>query len=261
MKAGYALGHYKSVWFNLDRTTGQLFAWTMVFWTMSNTALVHFFTLLYHGKLRWIPTFCLICTIFPIFYGFWAGFGYMNDRFHTMWYSQLYFTVTELVNAVIAFRLQDMSKVEDERGNQHLPGNRPLLVLGYWFIFCHALTHMWQGMSDNIWDNLFGGKGNMMRYSRDVLFFSSDLGQCCSALLGLWRMVSHNVKAGSSDAKVFADIEDTSSDNKKDKLSKRGFLSSTAYTKAQFCADFKYAIAYVALVLFFLGMWNYKKEG
>jgi hypothetical protein len=260
-KSGYSLGHYKSIWFNLDRTTGQLFAWTMVFWTMSNTALVQFFTLLYHGKLRWIPTFCLLCTVYPIFYGFWAGFGYMNDRFDAMWYSQLYFTVTELGNAFLAFRFQDSSKVEDERGNQSLPGQRPLIVMAYWFIFCHALQHLWQGMSDNIWDNLFGGKGNMMRHARDFLFFSSDLGQCCSALVGIWTMVSPSRPANSSDAQTHADIEDSVNDNQKDKLSKRGFLASPAYTKTQFRRDSKYAIAYVASVLFLLRTWEYKKEG
>ena len=259
MKSGYSLGHYKSIWFNLDKTTGQLLAWCMMFWTMGNTALSRFVGLLYNGSLRWIPAFCLLCTVYPLFYGFWAGFGYLNDRFETMWYSQLYFTITELANAFLCYRFLDRSKSEDIQGNEFLPGKRPLIILAYWFMFCQAGIHLWQGVKDNIWDNLFGKRGNAMRNTRDTLFLSSDLGQFISTICGIWMLVSPAPK-GTVGVVEPDDVENV--DKSKDALSKKGFLgTSKLYTRSLFFTDLKYAGAYIVTFLFLLGMWNYKKEG
>ena len=72
--------------------------------------------------------------------------------------------------------------------------------------------------------------------------------------MGIWSLVTPSADKNGMDAKVHADIEESSNDNQKDKLTKRGFLMSETYSKAKFCTDFKYAIAYV----FCVGAFSYR---
>lgn len=108
-KGPYSRGGYKSVYFNLDWGTGALLFVLLVYAHLSE-ALLSFFLRMKFGN--WAMVSCLLATIFPNFYGFWMTFNYVNDRFYKFWWTQLYFTVSELWLGVASYNLAQVGAVQ-----------------------------------------------------------------------------------------------------------------------------------------------------
>ena len=93
---------YKSFWFNYDYITPIIFAWTYLYLALFHRSIHCLIELASNHLLRYDVAATFALTIFPNFYGYWCVVNYLNDRWHPLLNSQLFFCFSELI---IAFTL------------------------------------------------------------------------------------------------------------------------------------------------------------
>lgn len=98
---------YKSVYFNLEPATALLAAWVCVWLNLLGLCLQRILQLARAGRLSFRALVPALLQFYPMFYGAWAVFNYVNDRFYVMLPSQLFFQLTELVPCFFIYTLLD----------------------------------------------------------------------------------------------------------------------------------------------------------
>ena len=184
-KGPYGRGHYKSIFFNMEEQTGYILTNVVVFFSFGEKALWRFLKLLNEKKVRISSAVILAGTLIPLWYGMWMNFNYINDRFYKMFYSQLFFTLTELVSAGLAMRFLDGSNKGD------VDGPAPKLAKASWTIIIICIVHIIQSGADQMVDNLIHGHVGDGRGlgTRDLAFFLCDLTQLCAASFQLYKLL------------------------------------------------------------------------
>lgn len=92
---------YKSVYFNLDPTALYIFIWLLIWSTLTTRAFELIFFKYFTGNLRKSPAIAIILQIPSIWYACSVIIHYLNDRYFPMYYSQLFFTVSEIYSMCI----------------------------------------------------------------------------------------------------------------------------------------------------------------
>lgn len=80
---------YKSVYFNLEPATALLAAWVCVWLNLLGMCLQRILQLARAGRLSYRALVPALLQFYPMFYGAWAVFNYVNDRFYVMLPSQV----------------------------------------------------------------------------------------------------------------------------------------------------------------------------
>lgn len=80
---------YKSVYFNLEPATALLAAWVCIWLNLLGICLQRILLLARAGRLSIGALVPALLQFYPSFYGGWAVFNYVNDRFYTMLPSQV----------------------------------------------------------------------------------------------------------------------------------------------------------------------------
>jgi hypothetical protein len=80
---------YKSIYFNLEPATALLAAWVCIWLNLLGICLQRILQLARAGRLSYGALVPALLQFYPIFYGAWAVFNYVNDRFYTMLPSQV----------------------------------------------------------------------------------------------------------------------------------------------------------------------------
>lgn len=112
-KGRHGAGGYKSVYFNLEAATVLLCAWSFVWVNALGVAMQRILLLFRAGRLSYQALVPALLSFYPLFYGAWATWNYINDRFYTMLPSQLFFQLTELLPAYLIYQLLDRSNYKD----------------------------------------------------------------------------------------------------------------------------------------------------
>lgn len=120
-------------------------------------------------------------TIYPNTYGFFMTFNYINDRYYRMWYTQLFFSVTELVCACCCFLLMSATATSSSSGQ------RPKQATAFlaWTALTISIIHFFQSLIDQGLMNLSVGERHQR--SRDLGFVICDVGVIACTLLFLAR--------------------------------------------------------------------------
>jgi phage shock protein PspC (stress-responsive transcriptional regulator) len=92
---------YKSVYFNLDPTALYMFIWLLIWSTLTTRAFELMFFKQLTGNLRKSPALAIILQIPSIWYVCSVMIHYLNDRYFPMYYSQLFFTFSEIYSMVV----------------------------------------------------------------------------------------------------------------------------------------------------------------
>jgi hypothetical protein len=151
---------YKSVYFNLDQTTLLLFFWMFVWAMITSRAIETMVFAALNNNIRLPMCLAIIASIPSIWYACAVLFHYLNDRYFPMYYSQLFYTITEILCSLICI-------VHLERDG---PTHTRLLLL----MNGTALAHIVQLLADEPL-LVFGRSSAILR---NVLFFVGD----CSVL-------------------------------------------------------------------------------
>jgi hypothetical protein len=149
---------YKSVYFNLDQTTLLLFFWMLVWAMVTSRALETMIFAFLNNNLCYEMAIAILMSIPSIWYACAVLFHYLNDRYFPMYYSQLYFTVTELVCTIICI--------------VHLERDKPVHSTALMLMTGTALTHILQLLLDE--PLLFVGRS--LAIVRNILLFLGDVG-------------------------------------------------------------------------------------
>ncbi|KAF6255588.1 hypothetical protein COO60DRAFT_1627488 [Scenedesmus sp. NREL 46B-D3] len=104
---------YKSVYFNLEAATVLLCAWTFVWVNALGVSMQRILLLFTAARLSYRALVPALLSFYPFFYGAWATWNYVNDRFYIMLPSQLFFQLSELVPAYLIYQLLDRSALKD----------------------------------------------------------------------------------------------------------------------------------------------------
>ena len=255
-KRPYGRGWYKSLYFSIESETGWLFLNVILFSSFGEKALWSFLKLAWEKKARITSSLILASTVVPLWYGSWMIFNYINDRFYNMFLSQLFFTVTELISAGLAYRFLDASRVVDESGP------RPLLAVSCWIIITICIVHIIQSGADQMVNNVFYRK-NAVQSSigqRDLAFLLCDLIQMMTALYQVWALIRKQERPWTAFAK---DKSDTDPHLDYAPIRPVKFVSSdstSAYSLRSACVDAKSSALVSVATLILLQSWNYQKE-
>lgn len=80
---------YKSIYFNLEPATALLAAWVCIWLNLLGICLHRLLQLARAGRLSLGALAPALLQFYPLFYGAWAVFNYVNDRFFVMLPSQV----------------------------------------------------------------------------------------------------------------------------------------------------------------------------
>lgn len=104
------VANYKHVYFNTDGNTLRMWIITVVWVLYLYEAFKRLFLLLLSKKLRWTMGILLLSSIHSHQYSWWALWNYLNDEFYSMWYHQIFFSVTELISSVLVLNYLDVRR-------------------------------------------------------------------------------------------------------------------------------------------------------
>jgi len=92
---------YKSIYFNLEPATALLAAWVCVWLNLLGICLHRLLQLARAGRLSLGALAPALLQFYPLFYGAWAVFNYVNDRFYVMLPSQVGLRLCVRVHIII----------------------------------------------------------------------------------------------------------------------------------------------------------------
>jgi hypothetical protein len=122
---------YKSVYFNLDSTAFAMIAMFFIWASLTSRAVeAMIVALLNDGKIRWPVVAGLITSMPSVWYVCSVMIHYMNDRYFPYYYSQLFFTLSELSCQIISII--------------HVPKNEPVFRYALVYLGGTALSHLIQ---------------------------------------------------------------------------------------------------------------------
>lgn len=248
-KGPYGRGGYKSMYFSIESETGWLFLNIILFFSLGEKALWKFVELVLEKKVRVTFTIILVSTVYPMFYGSWMFFNYINDRFYLMYYSQMFFTFTELVNAGLAYRFLDSSITKDASGS------RPRLIVASWVVITICTIHIIQSGGDQMFFNFLryiNGRGFNHTGLRDLSFFICDISQILAASYQIWILMAS--RRGSNYA-VLPHGNDEEPDG--DDSAKKG--PRQQYSRKDALVDARTSIIIVISCIALLRWWSYHK--
>ncbi|KAI8901318.1 hypothetical protein BC833DRAFT_157740 [Globomyces pollinis-pini] len=120
---------YKSLYLNVDANTLYIFGW-LFFWCILTSRVIEMMVIaLLNRKARYLTCLAIVSNIPTVWYGCFVMMHYLNDRYYPMFYSQIYFSVTEIFSMMV-MALHVNSK------NQKYPY---LLLMVGGTALCHAL--------------------------------------------------------------------------------------------------------------------------
>jgi hypothetical protein len=88
---------YKSIYFNMDECTGFLILFSLSMILYFGFIIKRLLLSFIQRKQNSIIALCMLASIYPIFYSFWAIFNYVNDRLYYLLKNQIVFFITELI--------------------------------------------------------------------------------------------------------------------------------------------------------------------
>jgi len=102
---------YRHIYFNLTQGSQQLFSISLVFFVLLTLAIKQLIVLiLTKRKYVSLPlVVAVVATAYPNFYGYWMFFNYINDGIVHLWATQLFFSLTEIINSTCLFVALDLS--------------------------------------------------------------------------------------------------------------------------------------------------------
>lgn len=125
------------------------------------------------------------CLFFPFFKNP-STFNYWNDRFFNLWWTQLFFTLTELFITILAYSLIDRRSPHNQNTNYNL--------LCLWTILSVETMHIFEAFSDNAISNFSDPRRHL--FARDIGLFVCDLGVAVACMYPIYR---HYFRQNDSD--------------------------------------------------------------
>ncbi|KAL0482948.1 hypothetical protein AKO1_014874 [Acrasis kona] len=164
-KRGYGRGGYKYIYYNSEKITFIIFGIVATYIILAYKSIEYLTKLLLSNRLNFYAFIAFAATVFPNFYAANMHFNYFNDNIHHLHLHQLYFSVTELLNAICILKT----------AHNDFDDHHSLLS---WTGLTISVTHMVQSLKDQTIENLFGDstKSLLNRFipARDVAFSTCD---------------------------------------------------------------------------------------
>jgi hypothetical protein len=148
---------YKAIYFNVEWSSLAIVAWFLLWFVLASRGLERMVALYLKGKLRWRAAVAVAVNQYSIWYSVSVLAHYINDSFMEFYWSQLYFTLSEIATYLIVVMLLDR--------NVSLP--YPLLVMGCGISVYH-ITQL-------LLDEFSGMLTSQKALFRDLVFISIDL--------------------------------------------------------------------------------------
>jgi hypothetical protein len=158
-KGRYGRGRYKSVYWNMEKETFIIMGIWFLYFLIFMRTVESVVNLLLEKKLNFIWFFLLLCSIQPTFYGMWMMWNYINDRIYHLFFHQIYFTITEMINFIVIYLYLDKSN----RLGENL----------LWITLAISSVHVLQ----SIWDQGLTGilAAPLDFFMRDMMFLIGDV--------------------------------------------------------------------------------------
>jgi hypothetical protein len=160
------------VYWNLKKETCYLLLLSAFYLIMAVEAFKQYAQALLNRELiNIIMAIATAFTVYPNIYSFWATFNYINDNLGYLWYTQLFFSVTEMINSYCCFQLSRHSK--------DVPKN--VIAFLNWVTIAISVVHIIQSGIDQTIINLISGERHQL--ARDIAFTVCDFGVLiCSSI-------------------------------------------------------------------------------
>eukprot|EP00698_Gefionella_okellyi_P016667 TRINITY_DN4781_c0_g1_i1.p1 TRINITY_DN4781_c0_g1~~TRINITY_DN4781_c0_g1_i1.p1 ORF type:complete len:315 (+),score=38.58 TRINITY_DN4781_c0_g1_i1:50-946(+) len=190
-KGSYGRGGYKQIYFNMDLDTTVLLGWTIVYSVLAYILADTFLRLLWNGKMRWDRGLVVVSGLHGNFYGYFAIFNYINDHMYHLFWSQLFYTFTELVVGVCAYQLMKVpidappagAGLRATKPSHNVP-ERSLM----WIMLVISVIHIIRGSLDQFVVNILLGHGQLHMVLRDILFLFGDFVVLFWCSWSLWQV-------------------------------------------------------------------------
>lgn len=178
---------FRHIYFNMTKTSYQLILLAAAYIVAFSSFVKEAFSLLFTKRqyIRWPMLIATIATMHPNVYGFWAFFNYVNDGWGHLFYTQLFFTVTELVNTIVLFMLSDESAA---------PSSSQSLMLLF-IPLTISTTHVSISVH-NYFENL--SKGLLANIVRDIGLLGTDFVVIVACAWRIYSLVKENPLAAES---------------------------------------------------------------
>eukprot|EP00834_Sanchytrium_tribonematis_P003449 NODE_132_length_16614_cov_0.935392.p8 type:complete len:248 gc:universal NODE_132_length_16614_cov_0.935392:9315-8572(-) len=151
---------YRSIYFNLDDAILYIFIWSLFYILLLMKFVEKVLTAIFYRKLEIFAFILGSVSLFSHFFNWWVTFNYLNDRFYRYFYSQMFFSVTELLPGYCIYLLLDGTKPNFNISN---------ISLGI------LLMHVYQSLSDQGLRHLFlNDEFEFHTFVRDALFLFAD---------------------------------------------------------------------------------------
>lgn len=163
----HPLPAYMSIYFNSEIETLMLLFLAYWYFSLFASVLSRISKLLMERRLEFVITPILALSCYAHIYGGWCLFNYLNQRYYLMWYSQIFFCLSELPITYVLFRLLDK---EELRSNSVVSYRSAAMILT---TFC--LLHISLGLKEKIlWFFLVPGYSGVTK-NRDLGLMGGDI--------------------------------------------------------------------------------------
>jgi hypothetical protein len=194
-KAPYDPGRYKTMYWNMEPELALIFGMISLYIVMFEKLIESLATSIWRGRASWWAVLAVVATLPGNFYSVGAMYHYINDRFHIMVPTQLYFMLTEFLTLVAAWRCVDTAPPSEEE-RRHAKLSKVLLpaaprdVTPYlWVAWVNALCHFIIAGLDQAFLDIFVRSDSITPHAlaRGAIFSSTDL------LVLIWATVQLNL--------------------------------------------------------------------
>jgi len=98
------------VYFNSTINTFKMWTITVIGVIFLYESFKRLFALVLSRNLRFSMGFLFLSSIHSHYYAWWAHWNYWNDDFYSLWYHQVFFTVSESISSLLVIKSLDRRK-------------------------------------------------------------------------------------------------------------------------------------------------------
>lgn len=149
---------YKHIYFNATSNTMKIWTITLLGIILTYETAKYITLLAFQKRIRVCMLIVFLSSIYSHCYTWWTYFNFWNDEFYSMWYHQLFFSITEIISTIYVLYLADVKNVITHR-----------------LVFCIsgiALMHIIAASWDQFVTNVFFGEGSVHQVKTLFSLFS-----------------------------------------------------------------------------------------